>query len=286
MWGFALFTRLKNNMISAVIFVIVLLLVSVQNVSGGTVSLLLQPSGQVSFAPTLFGQNKFSDLEPGYRTDLFVYMDLFKYDQWIFSFYTSNTTLISRDASTLFTLDRIRYTLAPGFRHVFRKWVASGMLFHECIHTISRPEKNGSVYWNTIRIGTGTKGAYHFYLVDKYMTRDFTLRNSIDVRLDVDFYLRGDAFSLIAQNHQYRLGSSELIRYHFDFLKRQFFADCAHRFWLEDDSIWTQKLSAALNWVLPGRKKLATFFFQYTLFDDNPYDNEDTLGVVGFRMVF
>jgi len=104
---------------------------------------MLHANGQVSFAPYLTGVPENVERKPGYRSELYVFTDVFRSGRWTFSWLISNTTLIVRPPGAGFTLDKIRYTLSPGFRCEFKKWIATGLLLHECIHSISRPEANG-----------------------------------------------------------------------------------------------------------------------------------------------
>jgi hypothetical protein len=248
---------------------------------------VLKANGQVTFAPYIYGIHEKDGRKPGYRSDLFIYTDLFRWNRWTFNLLTANSTLIAKSEETLFTLDKIRYTLSPGFRCEFRKWIATGLLLHECIHTISRPETNGSTWWNAFQIGGGTKGAYHFYLVDKYNTRDFTLSNSIDVQANADWYLRGGSSKWIAQNHHYRADVFGLVRYHFiPFGFRYFFADFQYRFWYDDDRKITSKLALSINAVFFAKNNIATLYFTHCFRDDNPYDNENRFGSIGMKIIF
>jgi hypothetical protein len=248
---------------------------------------VLRANGQVTFAPYVYGARKIADLKPGYRSDLFVYMDLFRWNRWTFNLLTANSTLIAKSEETVFTLDKIRYTLSPGFRCEFRKWIVTGLLLHECIHTISRDEINGSIWWNAFQLGGGTKGAYHFYLVDKYNTRDFTLSNSIDIQANMDWYLRGGSSKWIAQNHHYRADVFGLIRYHFiPFGFRHFFADFQYRFWYDDDKKITSKQALSVNAVFFAKANIATLYYTHCFKDENPYDNEDGFGSIGVKIIF
>ncbi|MBN2201115.1 hypothetical protein JW777_04110 [bacterium] len=249
---------------------------------------MLRSNGQVSFAPYLAGVTDNVERKPGYRSELFVYTDVIRSGRWTFSWLISNTTLIVRPPGAGFTLDKIRYTLSPSFRCEFKKWIATGLLLHECIHSISRPEANGlSTWWNALQLGAGTKGAYHWFLIDKYNTRDITLGNSLDAALTAGAYLRGNASRWIAQNHTYRADLSGLLRYHFPPAGHHaFFADIQYHAWLSDGGSATGKCALSLNAVFFGRDNIAALYWTQILRDRNPHDNEDGLGSLGIKIIF
>lgn len=248
--------------------------------------LLFRASGQVTFGVHLWGRNKYTDLAPGYRSHLLIHSSLVRYADLYLDFLTLATTSIARLPETPIKMDKIRYTLAPSLRHPFKKSLLTLDLYHECIHTISRDELEGSTWWNKIRLGGGTLGAYPQYFIRKYNNRDFSVRNSLDVQADLGVYLRGHS-QWIAQNHDYRADLSGLIRYHVGFFRNQtLFFDLRHHLWYGDQGDLSGKLSGELDFVILARNNIATFYVNHCFIDENPHDNEASLGAIGFKVAF
>jgi len=138
-----------------------------------------------------------------------------------------------------------------------------------------------------VQFGAGTKGAYHWFLIDKYNTRDITLGNSLDAQLTAGVYLRGKASRWIAQNHNYRADLFGLLRYHFPPARnRALFADLQYHAWLSDGGSATGKLALSLNAVFYGRDNIAALYWTQVLRDRNPHDNENGLGSLGIKIIF
>lgn len=248
---------------------------------------LLRPNGKVMLARYVYGDKEQSDLSPAYRADLVVYMDIFRYKNVIFNFMTKKTTSIGKDSDSPIKMDAIRYSLAPGIRYVRKKTILTLELLHECIHTISREEEKGSVYWNILRLGFGTKGAYHYYLADKYISNDITLRNSWDAAVELGYYFRGDFSEWVGQNHDYTYDLNGIARYHFEpFKRKNMFLEFRGLFLYEDSSQNYSQFFISLNYILRASRNIALIYFQHCLHDDNPHDNFDRLGSVGLKFVF
>ncbi len=249
-------------------------------------AILFDASGQATIGAHVFGKNRFAELAPGYRADFLIYTDFFSYRNLVFDFLAGATTSIARLPEYPIKMDKIKYVLAPSFRYPFRKTLARIELFHECIHTISREERSGSIWWNVVKAGGGTKGAYHYYLVEKYNRREFSLRNSFDFRYDIGWYLHGKA-PLIGSNHDYLVDGSGLFRYHFGLFRNQtVYMDIANQIWVERDGEVSSKTTVEVNWVILAVHNIATIFYGYCVQDDNPFDNEANLMTLGFRSVF
>jgi hypothetical protein len=248
--------------------------------------MLFRANGEVSLGFYLYGKGRYTDLNPGYRSDLLVYTDLVSFNGIIVDLLTGATTRIARLPEAPIKLDKIRYSLSPGVRYAFKKYMMTGLLFHECLHTISRNETNGSTWWNIIQIGGGTKGAYHFYLIEKYNNRDFSLRNSFDAQINAGAYLQGHSL-LAGQNHHYRYETFGLVRYHLGLFRNQtFFFDLTPNVWYDTFGKFTYKLSGEINYVILAHDNIATLYFNHCFHDDNPYDNEHALGALGFKVIF
>jgi hypothetical protein len=255
--------------------------------SGPDFKMLFRASGQVTLGFHVYGENRYTDLAPGYRADMKNYLDMVSYRGLVFDFLTGATTSIARLPETPVRLDKIRYVLAPSLRYPLRKTVALFMLNHECIHTVSRDEAlTGSTWWNALQLGFGTKGAYHYYLVEKYNNRDFSLRHAFDASATCGYYLHGRA-ALIGHNHNYQYDGSGLIRYHVGLLRNQtVYADFKTTVWYGRSGEVTVKADAEINYVILAYDNIATIYYNHCFHDDNPYDNESSLGAVGFRVVF
>jgi hypothetical protein len=251
------------------------------------VKMLFHANGQVTLGAQIYGKPRFEDLGPGYRSDIAVNTELFGYKDLIFDFLTAASTSIARLPETPVKLDKIRYTLTPELRYEFRKSLVTGSLFHECIHTLSRAEDTaGSTWWNVVQVGMGTKGAYSFYFIRRYDNRDFALRNSFDASINAGYYLHGHA-ALIGHNHEYAYDLSGLIRYHFGLFRNQtFFIDLTHHTWLDKNSKYTFKLTGEIDYVILAFDNIATLFYSHCFIDENPYDNENSLGTIGFKIIF
>lgn len=248
--------------------------------------MLFKANGEVTLDFYLYGKGRYTDLNPGYRSDILIYTDLISYKGLIVDFLTGATTRIARLPEAPIRLDKIRYTLSPGVRYAFKKYMATGLLFHECLHTISRDESNGSTWWNVIQAGGGTKGAYHFYLIEKYNNRDFSLRNSFDCQINAGYYLQGHSL-LIGQNHNYQYEVFGLARYHLGLFRNQtLFFDLKPHIWFDTKGKTTYMLSGEINYVILAHDNIATLYFSHCFHDDNPYDNKHALGAIGFKVIF
>lgn len=248
---------------------------------------LMLTHGQISFAPYVNGPSPQQNFFPGYRSDFFTYVDFFSWKGLISNWLIANSTLIERPDSTIFRLDRIRYTLTPGYRYEFDKWLISGLLLHECIHTVSRDELAGSVWWNSFQIGFGSKGAYPMFLVEKYQNAHLNLRNSFDAQINFGAFLHGHESVWLAQNHNYRYEEFGLLRYHVGRWGRWgVFVDLPEHLWLNSENEIKTKISPTLNLFLLGKVNVASLFYTYHIYDNSSHDNEDGLGLLGFKIVF
>lgn len=192
--------------------------------------------------------------------------------------------------STIFRLDRIRYTLTPGYRYEFDDWLISGLLLHECIHSVSRDESHGSVWWNSFQIGLGSKGAYQMHLVEKYKDRKLDLRNRVDAQINVGAFLYGRESVWLAQNHDYRYEEFGLLGYHMGRWGSRgqwgLFLDIPQHFWIAADKRHEAKVSPTLNLFLIGKINIASLFYTWHVHDSSTHDNEEGLGLAGFKIVF
>jgi hypothetical protein len=248
---------------------------------------LMATSGQIDFATNLYGEPKFSDLSPGYRSDFQVWVDFFRWKGFISNWLIGNSTVIARNDSTPFELSHIRYILTPGYRYEFDSWQISGLLLHECVHTLSRPEKSGAVWWNSFQIGAGTKGAYHDHLVEAYREARSFPALRFDGRIDIGQFLYGQQSVWIGQNHDFRQELFGLARLRLGSAGPfGFFQDVQPHFWRTAAGGIEQKWSLSTHMYLLGKRNIAGGYLRWVVVDDNPHDNEDGLGQLGFEIVF
>lgn len=249
---------------------------------------LMRTHGQVTFAPYVHGGSARNGFQPGYRSDFNVDVDFFAWKGLISNWRIANSTIIERPESTTFRVDRIRYTLTPGYRKEFDKWQINGMLLHECIHSVSRQESTGSMWWNSFRFGFGSKGAYQQFLVERYTSPiAWNLWNLWDYQFNLGTFLYGKPSAWLAQNHIYRYEESAMLRVHLRRWGRWgAYADLAQNFWVNSRWELEQKWSATANLMLRGKMNLASVYYTYHFYDDNTHDNEDGLGAMGFKIVF
>jgi hypothetical protein len=246
-----------------------------------------ESSGGTYFQYYLSQENRYSQLPPGYRFAFSIDNLIYRTSAGHVFVNAANSTLISRSDSSPIQLDRIRYRIEPGFRMSGFRHETAFLLSHECIHQIDRERLGGSIFWNSLRTDFGTLGAFDHNLIGRVVERDFQLRNSLDYRLMADAYLFGDAFYWIDQNHDYRGRLEGLIRYNWALWRRSaFYADLRQTLWVTAEAEWQSQGKAQLNWILLSRKSIGVLFAEYTYFDQNPYENEDTLFGLGFRILY
>jgi len=164
----------------------------------------------------------------------------------------------------------------------------SGLLLHECIHTISRPEADvGATWWNSFQIGAGSLGAYHDHLVDEYRSQKRFSSLRLDGRIDFGQFLYGGNSVWIGRNHDYRQELFGLARVRLGSIgPLGFFQDVAPHFWRTSTGDILQKWDISSHMYLRGQHNIAGGYFRWIPWDQSPIDNEDGLGQVGFEIVF
>jgi hypothetical protein len=249
---------------------------------------LMRTHGQITFAPYVNGGSPEDGSTPGYRSEFYAYVDFFSWKGLVSNWLIANSTVIDRSDTSMFRLNRIRYTLTPGYRYEFDTWQISGLLLHECIHAIGKQEENGSIWWNSFRFGFGSKGAYQQFLVERYREDDFSkFLDKWDYQVNAGVFLYGDNSVWLAQNSTYRYEGFSLLRYHLGRWGRWgSYADLNQAAWFREDGETEQKWSATLNLLLRGRVNLAALYYTYFFYDTNTQDNENQLGALGFKIVF
>ncbi len=250
--------------------------------------LLMDTHGIVSFAPYVNGVKKTDGLYPGYRAEFLAHADFYQHGRLVLTGLVGNMTAISRSDSSFFTLDRIRYTLSPGFRLEFTGWLIRGSVHHESIYTISRAEDREGAYWaNSIRLGAGTKGSYSIYLRERYRGVSNRFLHALDANIDAGMILHGKRSIWSAKNHDYRWETLGQVRYHIgSFGKWVFFTGASDHMRIRENRETENTFVLSLH-VL--RKGLFSFFgvvYSYTPYDTFSENNENGLGSVSLRAVF
>jgi hypothetical protein len=184
-------------------------------------------------------------------------------------------------------LDRIRYTLTPGFRYEFTEWFIKGSLHHECIHTISRPELNGSTWWNSFQIGAGTKGSYFLYLREKYTNVRNSFLNAWDAQINIGSILPSKRTLFSGQNHDYTHEVFSQVRYHIGSFRRwAYFAGIRQNTWFKTDNSTEHQIAITLNMFRRGTANFSGIYYTYNVYDTFSLDRADSMGSVGFKIIF
>ncbi len=248
---------------------------------------LMRTHGEVTFAPYVHGDYRRFNPEPGYRSDFQAYVDFFAYKGFVSTWLIANSTLMERNQQASLALDKIRYTLTPGYRYELKNFLLNGRLLHECIHTISKPEEQGSIWWNSFQFGFGSKAAYPQYFLKTFKSRRSGIIPTFDFNINIGAFLHGDQSVWIGQNHDYRYETFYMIRSHLaKYGNWGMYADWNHHSWLDKNYGVEHKLSISLNILLAGRLNFASVYYEYFPYDSFSKDNQNRLGAAGFKIVF
>lgn len=245
-----------------------------------------ESSGGASLVYYLTQTNRYSQMPPGYRFEFSLDNRIYEFEHGHAFVNLDNATVISRQDSAAVKLDKIRYKIEPGYRHIWPANEAALLVTHECIHQIDRERTGGSIYWNAIQLDYGTRGAYDRNMIARVVERDFQLRNSWDYAVSVEAFLFGDASVWIGQNHNYRANAQGLLRYNWSlWTNAAFYVDLRHQAWMDSDASLLQKGEIQLNWILLSRRSIGVIYLQYGYLDQNKFDNENRLLGLGFRII-
>ncbi|MFC1608305.1 hypothetical protein ACFL47_10075 [Candidatus Latescibacterota bacterium] len=243
--------------------------------------------GNLTIAPHIHGFDDTENLNPGYRSEFSVFVDFFKFKGFIINSLLGNTTLLSAPDKSQMQMDRIRYTLTPGFRYEFPSYYLKGAIHHECIHTISRPELNGSVWWNSLQIGCGTKGSSYLYLREEYKNVKNSFLNTWDAQINAGYILPANRTLFSGQNHDYKYELFTVIRYHIgSFRKWALFSSLRQNVWMKKDKTLHHQLNVTFNMFRRGTVHFAGIFYNYTIYDSFLLDSTDGLGSVGIKILY
>jgi len=275
--------RLNNCFINAVIFIIICLL----PLNCLHAELLMQTHGHLTLAPYIHGKSISLEHFPGHRSEFMSIVDLFNWDDVIFNSQLGNTTVITQLDDNL-KLDKIRYNLTPGIRVEKRDLIIRFALNHECIHVVSRFNETGSIFWNSLQIGVGTKGAYYLYLRESLKPYKDEIVNSWDAQINFGYIIPAEGTLLTGQNHEYNYELFSQVRYQFAVVRNwAVFAGLNQHSWMKTDGESLEhKVDFTLNFFRKGTIGFAGIFYNYTIFDSYEVDNTEGMGALGFKLIF
>ncbi|MBN1292063.1 MAG: hypothetical protein JXB48_09520, partial [Candidatus Latescibacteria bacterium] len=227
--------------------------------------LLMHTHGYVSFAPYINGIKKTEGLYPAYRAEFMAHIDFVRWNNLILTGLVGNKTMISRTVSSVFELDKIRYTVAPGLRYEFNRWLIRGSFHHESVYSISRAEEQQGATWqNSIRIGAGTKGAYYLFLRERYEKIKNAYLNAWDIQINTGVFLRGPESIWVARNHDYRFEEFSTVRYHLgSFHQWAYFTGLSQQLWIKSGNETEQKIGITVNAFRKGTVNFFGFYYTY-----------------------
>ena len=288
-FGFVVLFKNDYKMkIRIVIIFSALVLSSIIPVRECPAQLLMRTEGQLSFAPYIHGVDKTYGLYPGYRVRFSMNVDIYRFDRLILTGLTENITLISRTDSSLVNLDKIHYVLSPGFRYELKKFYFNGSIYHESINNIGRYEEIGGAFWfNSIRIGAGSKGSSYLYLPEEYMNVHNQFMNTLDGQVKLGYFLHGKESIWTAKRHHYRCEILSNIRYHIGVYKNwAAYLGAEEQTWIKKNSTVEHKIRMKICLFRKGTVNFSGFFYSYVVYDSYSKDNEDGLGAIGYTIIF
>ena len=249
--------------------------------------LVMHTHGHITVAPYIHGFDNSKYTYPGYRSEFMTYVDFFRHRSIAFSSLLGTTTITSEPENQNMKLDRIRYTLTPCFRYEFKTWLIKGALHHECIHNISRPEINGSTWWNSFQVGLGSKGSYYLYLYEQYKDVKNAFLNSMDAQINFGYIMPAKRTLASGQNHEYHYEIFSLFRYHIGFFRKwACFSGLRQNTWMKNDKSFEHQINISINFFRRGADNFAGFFYTYNIYDTFSLDNANKIGSLGFKIIF
>ena len=250
--------------------------------------LLMRNEGQVCLAPYIHGVDKSNGLYPGYRAAFSLNIDIYRWDNLYITGFAENTTLISRTDTTLVDLDKIHYVLSPGFRYNFEEFYLKGGIHHESINNLDQNEDIGGAFWfNSIRLGIGSKGSSFLYLPETYMMVNNRMLNSFDGHFNIGYFIHGKESIWTAKKHHYQYETFGNLRYHIGIYKKwAAFVTLSQQTWIKKNDTVENKIRISLSMFHKGEVNFSGFYYSYVIHDTYSKDNEDKLGSIGYRIIF
>ena len=250
--------------------------------------LLIRTQGSVSVAPYIHGIDKSAVLYPGYRAVFNATIDFYQIGNLFLTGLVGNETVINRADTILVKLDRLHYSVSPGFRLEFHEWLVKGAFHHESINRIDQEESLGGASWqNIVRLGIGSKGSSYLFLPEEYQHRNNEWMNTFDAEIGGGIFLHGSESIWSAKNHNYRYEVFSLLRHHIGIFKNwAFFSTLRQRLWISADDSVEQQYKITFNIFRKGAVNFFGIFYTYTFHDTSTMDNEDRTGALGIKLVF
>ena len=274
---------MKRKQHSRHIIVIALLLLQ----SMAYAELLMHTHGYIAFAPYVTGVPKEKDTYPGYRAEFLSSVDIFNFGRTTVYGMIGNTTLMNLGQVSGFKLNKIRYNLAASARYEFDNWLIKGSFYRGSIHKISQSETGTPIWWNSIQLGVGSKGAYYLYLPEEYRKVQNRFLNTLDAQINAGVFIKPRGNVYTGMNHHFKYEVFSLLRYHLGAYKKwAAFAGLSQNTWFLTDSGTEHKINLTLNLFRKGAVNFAGFFYTYTLYDNFYPDNDNHMGQLGARVIF
>ncbi len=254
--------------------------------------LTMQTHGYLSFEKYIQAQTKKDELYHGYRSELMANINFLRWNRFYLDGLLGNMTIMSHPDSALWNIERIHYTLNPGFRIEFKNWLIKGALQHDCFHRVNQYDKplpglgRGSIWWNTYQIGIGSKGAYSLS-----PQNPFKISNSIldtwDGQFNYGYYVPAKNTIATGQGQTYRNEVFSQIRYHVR--ARRNWAACIslrQHLWVTAAESVEHTINLTINLFNRGNLGIIGIYYSYTLYDTFRLDNQDALGAIGIKIVY
>jgi hypothetical protein len=64
------------------------------------------------------------------------------------------------------------------------------------------------------------------------------------------------------------------------------YIDFKQQAWVTAEAEWQAQSVVQMNWILLSRKSVGVLFAEYTLWDQNPFENENSLISLGLRILY
>ncbi|MFC2150737.1 hypothetical protein ACFLQV_04460 [Calditrichota bacterium] len=247
----------------------------------------MKTHGVISVAPYVHGFSATDGLTKGYRTQFTTVTDYLRKDRFVADLKLNLTTIVVEKYNAGMGLDRIRYMLTPGVRLEYNKLILKSSLHHECIHTIDRPEFNGSIWWNSLRFGIGSREAYNIYLRDEYRQKNNQLLNKFDAQINLGYIIPANRSLTSGQNHEYNYEAFAILRHHLGVYHNWAFSSTIEpSVWLRLNSTIDRRLTATLTAYRKGFSNFLGIYYSYNFIDEFDLDNENKLGSLGVRLLY
>lgn len=252
----------------------------------------MRTHGYISFENYIQAQTKKAELYHGYRSELFANINFLRWNRFYLDGLLGNMTTMHHPDTTLWAVDRIHYTLNPGFRIEFKSWLIKGSLQHDCFHRINQYDKplpglgRGSIWWNSYQIGIGSKDAYNLSPQNPFKKGNSIL-DTWDGQLNYGFYIPAENTISTGQGHTYRHEVFSQLRCNLG--ARQNWAACIslrQHLWVTAAESVEHTINLTINLFNQGVLGIIGIYYSYTFYDTFRLDNQDALGAIGIKIVY